>query len=251
MKIFVINLKRREDRLSQITADLANHGLTFERIEAIDAAANPEIAQYRRTLAAKIYSPNTLGLGFIGNFLSHQKIWARMVSENIGQALILEDDAVISSWDERFLKVDVAEMGYDFLRLGANHDPAIDPPHRVRNTGNKLHDRSIYTGQLWGNVAQIVTLNAAKTCLKAQPYWFPSDHYSVYQDVFGLRSAIVSPLVWSASGSQSDVPQTGKPAAENLLQRKFRTLKNRFRRRFMVPMLIVILRRRFLRHGHD
>ena len=36
LKVFVINLKRRPDRLAEITAVLAPLGISFERIEAVD-----------------------------------------------------------------------------------------------------------------------------------------------------------------------------------------------------------------------
>ena len=118
-KIFVINLARRSDRLDRIALDLQSHDLSFERIEAIDAMSDPLVKAYHRPFFQLLLGKRKYGRGPVANFLSFQKVWQIMVDENIEQALILEDDAKITNWDERFLNLNIAQHGLDVLRLGA------------------------------------------------------------------------------------------------------------------------------------
>lgn len=83
-KVYLINLKRRPDRLSQATAELSNNGIDFDVFEAIDG--NPGNI------------PPTCPLldrpGHIGCVLSHVSIIQKAKSLNLKNILILEDDVL-------------------------------------------------------------------------------------------------------------------------------------------------------------
>lgn len=85
MLILVINLRSRPDRLASVRAQLDALGLTFTRIEAVDAAsAGPmpptqELSQIERACA-----------------LSHLKAWRHFIETGAERCLILEDDVIIS-----------------------------------------------------------------------------------------------------------------------------------------------------------
>ena len=205
MKIFVINLARRPDRLDQISQDLQNHGLTFERVDAIDAKSDPVMKKFRRPFFKLLLGKRTYGDGPLANYLSFRKIWQKMVDENIEQALILEDDAKIVNWDKRFLELDITQLGLDILRLGARNNPTT-----LNNLTNvqpaiTIEGRKLVTGELWGNFATIFTLSAAKKYLHHKKYWFPSDDYVRFEKYFNISFAIINPLIWSNTGSASDV----------------------------------------------
>ncbi|WP_299937515.1 glycosyltransferase family 25 protein [uncultured Nitratireductor sp.] len=86
MKTFLINLDRSPERLQYMAEMLAGLGISFTRISAVDGTVidRPDCA-----------SPS-LTLPEIGCFLSHRKIWERMVSEEIPVAFIVEDDVELS-----------------------------------------------------------------------------------------------------------------------------------------------------------
>ena len=103
--IFVISLARAESRRAAMRARLDKAGLRYEIVDAVDGA----------TLAAADYGDNILRRdkfrrkfgreildGEIGCYLSHYRLWQRMVTEKIPSALVLEDDA---DWDEDLLAV--------------------------------------------------------------------------------------------------------------------------------------------------
>ncbi len=205
MKIFVINLTRRRDRLNQISQDLQNHGLSFERVDAIDAKSDPLIKKFRRPFLKLLLGKRSHGDGPLANYLSFRKIWQKMVHENIHQALILEDDTKIVNWDDRFLDLDITQHGLDILRLGAVNNSST--PEKLVSTqpAKTILGRELFTGQVWGNCATIVTLTAAKKFLHHKKYWFPSDDYMRFEKCFGINHVIISPLLWSTTGSASDV----------------------------------------------
>ena len=245
MRIFVINLARRPDRLAEITLDLHNHGLSFERVEAIDARTNPIVKHFRRPLLAAIIGKRAYSDAYIANYLSHRQIWLKMVEENIASVLVLEDDARITNFDKRFLDANIAELGLDVLRLGANQEPGQEPgqePSQLHNNTlpQNILGRSLVKGLLWGSVATIFTLTAARKFLKHQKYWFPSDHYENFENCFAIKYAIVSPLLWRDAKSPSDVA-----TAKNKLtipQNHILKLTKPLRRHILLPAIQLYLR---------
>jgi glycosyl transferase family 25 len=96
LKIFVINLEKRPDRLNFIKLQLDTLGLDFEKIIAIDGITLPlpyPIVNYQKFL---INHKRPIVQGEIGCAESHRFIWKKMLNEKIDYALVLEDDVEIS-----------------------------------------------------------------------------------------------------------------------------------------------------------
>lgn len=93
MKIFVINLARSKERRACIERQLKKLNLEYEIFEAVDGSAL-SYAQVLRNTKTLNYAVSS---GEIGCSLSHINIYRKMVAEDIPQALILEDDALLSS----------------------------------------------------------------------------------------------------------------------------------------------------------
>jgi GR25 family glycosyltransferase involved in LPS biosynthesis len=110
-KIFiqVINLARRTDRLSQISAELQRAGLKFETEVAVDGHLDG-------------YESAFVSRGEIGCWKSHVSSMRKMVEKKYEFSLVLEDDAVLSrSVDNKFLSsmVDVMKRNQlDMLQIG-------------------------------------------------------------------------------------------------------------------------------------
>ena len=108
--IQVINLERRPDRLSRISAELEKAGLSFEVQVAVDGQL-------------ETYEPKFLSKGAIGCWKSHVNSMQRIVEANSPFGLILEDDAVLSPVvNYRFLsemtdlmnrnQIDILQIGF-------------------------------------------------------------------------------------------------------------------------------------------
>jgi glycosyl transferase family 25 len=102
MRIFVINLARRPDRMAAMAPQLDRLGLAFERFEAVDA---------------KTCAPATLNAPFAMHGVlaeltpgdkacttSHMQLWRQIASGADSHAIILEDDILLSDAAPLFLK---------------------------------------------------------------------------------------------------------------------------------------------------
>lgn len=88
MKIYLINLDRRPDRLEFMTSQLNKLGLTFERVAAIDGGNDDDIG-----------FPNDhprLAKQEFACYLSHITCWEKLLDSGEERCLILEDDVILS-----------------------------------------------------------------------------------------------------------------------------------------------------------
>lgn len=109
-KIFCINLDRRPDRWTRCVELFEKFDIEVVRVPAIDGNS------------IEVPAGCKLSKGEIGCVNSHRHILQMMVSDNLDNALILEDDI---EFDERWItNLDIA-MGnmpvWDMLYLGCNH----------------------------------------------------------------------------------------------------------------------------------
>ena len=79
-KVYVINLKSREDRLKQCKSELDKHGIDYIIFDAIKGSGP----------VGKIRLP-----GLVGCLLSHVEILKKAASENLNNVFIFEDDVRI------------------------------------------------------------------------------------------------------------------------------------------------------------
>ncbi len=91
--VFLINLKRDQERLSRVKKKFAEMNLRFETVEAVNGEqlAEEQLKKiYDPGLAVKKYG-RTLSPAEIGRYLSHLQAYRAMLEKNVSQAIILED----------------------------------------------------------------------------------------------------------------------------------------------------------------
>lgn len=98
MRIFVINLAKRKDRLEHMARQLSD----FERVEAVDGAAvrNPPMNRFL-FWCSKGYGVKP---GEIGCALSHQNVYRMIIEQGIDVACVLEDDVSLSEGFEAHIE---------------------------------------------------------------------------------------------------------------------------------------------------
>ncbi|RYD57372.1 MAG: glycosyltransferase family 25 protein [Sphingobacteriales bacterium] len=103
MKVFVINLKRSEDRRKRVVKHLQDRGVPFELFEAVEGSklTDEEMEKYCDMERVRKH-PKWLTRGTIGACLSHYHIYKKVVDEGLEGACILEDDIVV---DKNFASV--------------------------------------------------------------------------------------------------------------------------------------------------
>ena len=97
MKIFVVNLARRPERMAFMERQFASLGIAFERIEAVDgerlsSEERRKVVDGFRWWCSKGYKAR---VGEIGCGLSHRMALAKIVEEDLPCACIMEDDVTL------------------------------------------------------------------------------------------------------------------------------------------------------------
>jgi GR25 family glycosyltransferase involved in LPS biosynthesis len=130
MKVFVISLRKSSDRRTHMTNLLNTLGVSFEFFDAFDGLALPSDAPAYDADAWLKNNGTPMTPGELGCAMSHRAIYERMVTDNIPEALILEDDVVIdpalvpilsdksfiNSVHYDWLQIDYFRVGLPFLR---------------------------------------------------------------------------------------------------------------------------------------
>ncbi len=97
-KIFVISLKRSQDRRKSISKQLNNLGLAFEFVDAVDGSAlnNYHLSKYSASASTMAMGRELLPAE-IGCALSHLSIYHKIIDEGLERVIIFEDDTVINN----------------------------------------------------------------------------------------------------------------------------------------------------------
>lgn len=213
MKKFVINLKRRPDRLEQFFKRCPYKQESVEVIYAFDGKNPEQEKEKERKLITRF--PKDRQPGAIGCSISHLRIWKRMVNENIPLAMIFEDDCL---FDPKFLHImesltlpENCKILYPGGRFNQNFTVPdagrIDISqtvyqHNDRNWNNRLHERTTH--------CYILTYESAKFLIELfniQPFPQPVDQFIIHS-FRDLRIPVHStnPLVcWSPIIGDSDI----------------------------------------------
>jgi glycosyl transferase, family 25 len=172
MRIYLINLGRRPDRLATMTARAAPLGLVLDRVEALDAAAGvPE---------GWFVAGGPLGeipQGDKACLLSHRRAWEAFVASGAAHAVFLEDDVRLSfsapallasdSWiPAGALVVKLEHYGPPGQRVLLKDIHAVEKDFRI---GRML---SRHTGA----AAYILSRAAAELLLRQTRFDLPVDH---------------------------------------------------------------------------
>ncbi|WP_196140586.1 glycosyltransferase family 25 protein [Aliikangiella sp. G2MR2-5] len=118
-KVFLINLDRSTERLEISQKLLREQGIPYERISAVDgqtlgAGQIKDIYQFDdfQTYYKK------LNAGEVGCYLSHRKVWQRIIDDNLDFAVILEDDfAQCSSLKSAIALIAKLPRAWDYIKL--------------------------------------------------------------------------------------------------------------------------------------
>jgi glycosyl transferase family 25 len=129
MKIFIINLERRLDKLERIKERISKIELNNENIEIVKAVdgnkIDNEYLNKNGYCINKEWRDNTyrrsIKSGEIGCSISHYNAWKRIIEDDIEFAIILEDDAVFSDKYKEIIKKVTNYIGVSLSNL----DPTL------------------------------------------------------------------------------------------------------------------------------
>ena len=146
---FVINLEHDAPRRDHMQKQLDKIGLIAEFVPAVDGhtLSNFDRSVYDRAKALRIYGVEMMDTE-IGCYLSHYRLYERMVREDIDFALIMEDDIEISQNLPRIINDLISDVTTEWLvvRLESMRGRVLQPPSQkfMGKNVKKLRDGDLY-----------------------------------------------------------------------------------------------------------
>ncbi|KAJ4925923.1 hypothetical protein JOQ06_008108 [Pogonophryne albipinna] len=172
-EIYLINLRRRDDRRDRMLFSLNELEIDVKVVDAVDGNAlnSSDIKILGVDLLPGYYDPfsgRTLTKGEVGCFLSHFFIWKEIVELQMDKALVLEDDVRFqANFKRRALRlmeeVEQEDLDWDIIYFGRKQvNPAKEKP--VENVHNLvMADYSYWT------LSYAISLQGAQKLLNAEP----------------------------------------------------------------------------------
>lgn len=215
MKIYLINLDRRPDRLAAMDAEARKAGVSFHRISAVDARSPAAQAPIQRWFAAS----GPLGPLPVGDrccTLSHRLAWDTLVASGEPWAAVLEDDVRLAPGAAALL----ADASWlppqaDLVKLehfGPKNQKVLVREEQPLPGGMTL---ARLASKHTGGAAYILSRQAAQLLLAVERFDLPVDHLLFNPNnspVFaGLKPWQVLPAVARQEefvGAKSDIETT-------------------------------------------
>jgi glycosyl transferase family 25 len=201
MRIYLINLARRPDRLAAMTRDGAKLGLGLSRIEALDAGQTAPPGE-------RFDDAGPLGEIPRGDkccTLSHAKAWEEFVASGEPYAAVLEDDVVLTPSAGGFLK-DAHWIPPDVALVKLEH---YGPPGQsvllsdFQDLGNGFQIARMHSRHT-GAAAYILSRAAALRLLTVARFSLPVDHLLFNPNNSALFAALAPWQLLPAVARQQD-----------------------------------------------
>ena len=223
MTVFVINMARSTARLQRVAARLAELGVEWERVEAIDDSTLDETAR-RRAFSRLGWWCCTLApivRGQLGCAMSHQLAQRAMIDRGLDVACVLEDDVVLHDrFPDAFRWVeDRLDPARAQVALFGDHEST---PH---NNDDALADFSLKRASwAWGAEGYALTRRAAEAMLADNsPIRVMNDTWGRWVDqgtieLFRVQPAVCAQTSWDNPGESeiarsmqaADLPPVGR-----------------------------------------
>lgn len=187
MRTYLINLRRRPDRLDAMTRQTVPLGLSLERIEAVDAQSEepPPVSRW--------FTPSgplgEIPMGDKACLLSHRQAWEMFVAGGESHAVFLEDDVRLSpsagalltsnGWipsDAAVVKLE--HYGPPGQRVLLDHIRAVSmpPPRQAATAVGEDFQLGRMLSRHTGAAAYILSRRAAELLLRQTRFNLPVDH---------------------------------------------------------------------------
>ncbi|CAD7005695.1 unnamed protein product [Ceratitis capitata] len=170
--IYMINLIRRPHRRDKMFKLFEEIGLDVEHFPAVDGKRlTPELLEADGIKFMPgyedPYNHRKMTMGEVGCFLSHYRIWEKIVAKQQKEVLILEDDVRFQPYfkenAERVLSQIRKIVKYDLVYFGRKRLKDEDEP-KVEGTENLVH-----VGYSYWTLGYVISLEGARKLLAANP----------------------------------------------------------------------------------
>lgn len=197
-KIYVINMKSSIGRREKIKARLDALGLPFDFFDAVRGAdLDYKNASYYDRKKRLRYFGRDLLPGEIGCLLSHRGVYQKMVEDNVGVALVLEDDVTLADdFKEILERIMAHDKKWDLLRFLGNKKP-FSKGYRTLEALDDTHSFIRIPTVPGGAYGYILTRHAAEVLIEhTSCSAFPIDtiHGRVWDTGLDVYTLLPSPV---------------------------------------------------------
>ncbi|XP_008591911.1 PREDICTED: procollagen galactosyltransferase 1-like [Galeopterus variegatus] len=173
-EVFLINLKRRQDRRERMLRALWEQEIACRLLEAVDGKAmnTSQVEALGIQMLPGYRDPyhgRPLTKGELGCFLSHYNIWKEVVDRGLQKSLVFEDDLRFEIFFKRRLMnlmrdVEQEGLDWDLIYVGRKRMQVEHPEKAVPRVRNLVEaDYSYWT------LAYVISLQGARKLLAARP----------------------------------------------------------------------------------
>jgi glycosyl transferase, family 25 len=247
--VWVINLKKRPDRLKAISSRLDALGIKWAILEAVDGA---DCDENELNISKQYGKIGEISNGARACSASHHKFWKELISSNSKYGIILEDDVELSddfksivhdlSWipkNSNLIKLEKAAPNKSSkLLLGPKLSTAVNNTRQVR----KMYSRHC------GTAAYLISREGAEIAVNWQkPYSVPIDHLLFNETVSKLCTVLnslilIPPVSWqSHSVGQGSNINNEKVSIASKRKYFFRSLKRAYYESRLWPYQLFLL----------
>lgn len=191
VSVYLINLDCSPERLAKMDQQLVNQSIGYERISAVKGAdlSPSDIDQvYSQALNKKNFRAD-LCLGEIGCYMSHRKIWRKMLDENVEFAVVLEDDLVIENNFGQLFEQFEQLKHYDLIKLADNRNIKPEQIKKISDDYELINFKKIPNC----TTGYTVSLAGAKKLLSRDKFYRPVDIDMQFCRELGLSVAGLRP----------------------------------------------------------
>lgn len=170
-EIYMINLRRRDERRLKMEASFRELGIDSTYFEAVDGKLLTDDILIKKGIKllpqyADPYHKRQMTMGEVGCFLSHYLIWEKMVAEKQQEVLVFEDDIRFEPYFKEKIVSLMEEArkigGWDLIYIGRKR--LQEEEEFLPNSRNFVKVSYTY----W-TLGYVISLEGAKKLLAAQP----------------------------------------------------------------------------------
>ena len=207
IKIYVINLKRCQNKLKLVIEQLKKTQFQYQIVDAIDGnnINNDYLEENEIEVNVNFFNPyfkNTHTWGEIGCTLSHVKAWEIASKDNVDYAIILEDDAVMDNNFDNIVNqlINIQDMTYDMVYLGRKNMNNNTVEKHVMSIGSNNLVQPNFSYWTIGYILsksgykKLLTANYKKSIIPIDEF-FPQVYLNMSSTEYGINDYTIENLI--------------------------------------------------------
>ncbi|UTC76287.1 glycosyltransferase family 25 protein [Treponema sp. OMZ 792] len=235
MRVFIVNLKESTDRRQHMIEEMKKTNLQYEFFDAVNGKDIKNIEEvYDKESAIKEYG-RELKLGEIGCAMSHLLIFKKMIEEDIEQALIFEDDIIISN-DFNKVFSEILKLDNNGIILLGQSDKKLKTKIYFQNIAQHYKLKKIFNSG-YGTYGYIICKKTAeKIYTQSFPIIRPIDQWGKWWKIINI--SVVIPNVINCQDEIASIIDKTENRARNFRNESYCLLYVFFRKTYSLFKII-------------